>query len=49
VLVEAHDAWQVTAERRYLSEHSMAQLAKKTNEENQEVAEPELMTAWSEH
>ena len=24
VLVEAHDEWQVTAERRYLSEHSMA-------------------------
>ena len=42
VLVEAHDEWQVTAERRYLSEHSMAQLAKKTNEE---VAKPELMTA----
>ena len=42
VLVEAHDEWQVTAERRYLSEHSMAQLAKtKTGE----VAKPELMTA----
>ena len=26
VLVEAHDEWQVTAERRYLSEHSMALL-----------------------
>jgi putative transposase len=45
VLVEAHDEWQVTAERRYLSEHSMAQLAKKTNEKNEEVAKPELMTA----
>jgi transposase-like protein len=45
VLVEAHDEWQVSAERRYLSEHSMAQLAKKTNEKNEEVAKPELMTA----
>src|SRR3954449_13201111 len=42
VLVEAHDEWQVSAERRYLSEHSMAQLAEKTTEE---VAKPELMTA----
>jgi transposase-like protein len=42
VLVEAHDEWQVTAERRYLSEHSMAQLAENTTEE---VAKPELMTA----
>ena len=42
VLVEAHDEWQVTAERRYLSERSMEQLHKKTNEE---VAKPELMTA----
>jgi transposase-like protein len=42
VLVEAHDEWQVTAERRYLSEHSMALLAKTTTEE---VAKPELMTA----
>ena len=41
VLVEAHDEWQVTAERSYLSEHSMAQLA----ETNEEVAMPELMTA----
>ncbi len=31
VLVEAHDEWQVTAERRYLSERSMALLTKKTN------------------
>ena len=29
VLVEAHDEWQVTAERRYLSEHSLAQLAER--------------------
>jgi putative transposase len=29
VLVEAHDEWQVSAERRYLSERSMALLAKK--------------------
>src|SRR3954452_9605698 len=42
VLVEAHDEWQVTAERRYLSEHSMALLAEKPTEE---VAKPELMTA----
>jgi putative transposase len=42
VLVEAHDEWQVSAERRYLSEHSMAQLAKKPT---QEVAKGELMTA----
>jgi putative transposase len=44
VLVEAHDEWQVTAERRYLSEHSMELVtgAKKTAEE---VAKPELMTA----
>ena len=41
VLVEAHDEWQVTAERRYLSEHSMALLAKTAKE----VAKPELMTA----
>jgi hypothetical protein len=42
VLVEAHDKWQVAAERRYLSEHSMAQLLEKTTNE---VAKPELMTA----
>ena len=28
VLVEAHDEWQVTADRRYLSEGSMAQLSR---------------------
>lgn len=43
VLVEAHDEWQVTAERRYLSERSMALVTEKPNEE--EVAKPELMTA----
>jgi transposase-like protein len=42
VLVEAHDEWQVSAERRYLSERSMALVATKTDEE---VAKPELMTA----
>src|SRR4051794_14380149 len=44
VLVEAHDEWQVTAERRYLSEHSMELITgpKKTDEE---VAKPELLTA----
>ena len=41
VLIEAHDEWQV-AERRYLSEGSMALLAEKTTEE---VAKPELMTS----
>jgi putative transposase len=44
VLVEAHDEWQVTAERRYLSEHSMELItAPKTTDK--EVAKPELMTA----
>ena len=42
VLVEAHDEWQVTADRRYLSENSMALVTKKNTEE---VAKPELMTA----
>jgi len=42
VLVEAHDEWQVSAERRYLSEGSMALL---TKNETKEVAKPELMTA----
>ena len=42
VLVEAHDEWQVSAERRYLSEHSMALITTKPDEE---VAKPELMTA----
>ena len=41
VLIEAHDEWQV-AERRYLSERSMALLDDKTTKE---VAKPELMTA----
>src|SRR6476660_7706344 len=42
VLVEAHDEWQVSAERRYLSERSMALL---TTRNTQEVAKTELMTA----
>jgi putative transposase len=42
VLVEAHDEWQVSAERRYLSERSMALVASRSDEE---VAKPELMTA----
>ena len=42
VLIEAHDEWQVTADRRYLSEASMALLTKNTDKE---VAKPELMTA----
>ena len=42
VLVEAHDEWQVSAERRYLSERSMALVANRSDEE---VAKPELMTA----
>ena len=32
VLVEAHDEWQVTADRRYLSERSMALLTKNTDQ-----------------
>jgi transposase-like protein len=43
VLVEAHDEWQVSAERRYLSETSMALIAPKPTPEG--VAKPELMTA----
>src|SRR4051812_29259455 len=42
VLVEAHDEWQVSAERRYLSERSMALLVERMTEG---VAKPELMTA----
>ena len=42
VLVEAHDEWQVTADRRYLSEASMALLTKNNTKE---VAKTELMTA----
>ncbi len=42
VLVEAHDEWRITAERRYPSERAMASRATKKTEE---VAEPELMTA----
>ncbi|GAA2858723.1 putative transposase [Nonomuraea rubra] len=43
VLVEAHDEWQV-ADRRYLSESSMALLTPPTTNP-QEVAHTELMTA----
>jgi transposase-like protein len=43
VLVEAHDEWQV-GERRYLSEGSMALLAKPTLNAK-EVATPALLTA----
>jgi transposase-like protein len=42
VLVEAHDEWQVSAERRYLSERSMVLL---TTRNTQEVAKHELLTA----
>jgi putative transposase len=41
VLVEAHDEWQVSDRRRYLSERSMALL----NDNPEEVAKAELMTA----
>ena len=41
VLVEAHDEWQVTAERRYLSESSMALLTTTTKE----VTPAQLMPA----
>jgi len=46
VLVEAHDEWAAT-DRRYLSEHSMAQLAAMTalTTGPQEVDAPELLTA----
>ncbi|MEU6796782.1 transposase, partial [Nonomuraea wenchangensis] len=43
VLVEAHDEWQV-ADRRYLSESSMALLTSSSTHQ-QEVAHTELMTA----
>jgi len=43
VLVEAHDEWAAT-DRRYLSEHSMAQLAAMTLTTT-EVDAPELLTA----
>lgn len=43
VLVEAHDEWQV-GERRYLSEGSMAQLARPAADP-EEVATPALLTA----
>jgi putative transposase len=43
VLVEAHDEWQV-ADKRYLSEGSMALLATSTTEPK-EVATPALLTA----
>src|SRR4051812_42230067 len=46
VLVEAHDEWQVSAERRYLSERSMTLLTEtNTDKASKEVAKPELMTA----
>jgi putative transposase len=47
VLVEAHDEWAAT-DRRYLSEHSMAQLAAMTTLTTlaeQEVDHTELLTA----
>ena len=44
VLVEAHDEWQVS-DRRYLSEGSMALLQNQPNNNSEEVAKPELMTA----
>jgi putative transposase len=45
VLVEAHDEWQVAADRRYLSEGSMAMLTANHTRDTKEVAKPELMTA----
>lgn len=42
VLVETHDEWQVSAERRNLSERSMALVVNRSAEE---VAKPELITA----
>ena len=46
VLVEAHDEWQVTAECRSSQNFSMALLTEKKTD--QEVAKPELMTAFQE-
>ena len=43
VLVETHDEWQVS-DRRYLSEHTMAQLNSPKHQE-EEVATPALLTA----
>ncbi len=45
VLAEAHDEWQV-ADKRYLSEASMAQLATQPST-SKEAATPALLTAWS--
>ena len=42
VCVEQHDEW-IAAERRYLSEQSMAQLAGKTTEIDTEAGPPTLM------
>ena len=44
VLVEAHDEWQV-ADKRYLSESSMALLTSPEPPGAEEVDTPELMTA----
>jgi putative transposase len=44
VLAEAHDEWQV-ADKRYLSEGSMALLATTTSASQKEVATPALLTA----
>ena len=45
VLVEAHDEGQVSAERRYPSERSMALIAENPDKSEEEVAKPQLMTA----
>ena len=45
VLVEAHDEGQVSAERRYPSERSMALIAENPDKSEEEVAKLELMTA----
>ncbi|MEI8405791.1 MAG: IS256 family transposase, partial [Actinomycetes bacterium] len=42
VCVEQHDEW-IAAERRYLSEQSMAQLASTTTEISPEAGSPTLM------
>jgi hypothetical protein len=44
VLVEAHDEWQVS-DHRYLSEGSMALLAKRSDYSAEEVAQPALIAS----
>lgn len=46
ILIEIHDEWQI-AERRYLSEASMALIDADSNQnQDQEVVTPELVAPW---